>query len=81
MEVYRNHGRLLEMTLPSLFSASAFDAVDGSRPTAFQCADLRYGLIAANVRFWLLADIQVSGDLRPLYPRKQTLPAKNWIGP
>jgi hypothetical protein len=34
-----------------------------------------------NVRLWLLADIQVSGDLRPLYPRKQTLPAKNWIGP
>jgi len=39
--------------------------------------DLRETLIrvnSTNVRFrlWLLADIQVSGDLRPLYPRKQT---------
>ncbi len=60
------------MTLPSLFSASAFDAVDGSHPTAFQFADLRYGLIAANVRFWLKADIHPHSDLRPLYPRKRT---------
>ncbi len=37
--------------------------------------------LPTNVRYWLLADIQVSGDLRPLSPRKQTLPAKNWIGP
>ncbi len=37
--------------------------------------------LPANVRLWLLADIQAPSDLRPLYPRKQTLPAKNWIGP
>ena len=34
-----------------------------------------------TVRFWLEADIHPHSDLRPLYPRKQTLPAKNWIGP
>ena len=28
-----------------------------------------------NVRLWLLADIQAVSDLRPLYPRKQTLGA------
>jgi len=27
----------------------------------------------ADVRFWLLADIQLGSYLRPLYPRKQTL--------
>ena len=34
-----------------------------------------------SVRLWLLADIHPHPELRPLYPRKQTLPAKNWIGP
>ncbi len=29
--------------------------------------------LRGNVRFWLIADIRLGCDLRPLYPRKQTL--------
>ncbi len=32
------------------------------------------------VRYWLIADIQPPSDLRPLYPRKQTLVALQSFG-
>ncbi len=36
--------------------------------------------LPTNVRFWLLADILPPSDLRPLYPRKQTLVALQSFG-